>query len=239
MVLDDFIKTIPSKPGVYQFFIYPLGKYYIGESIDVKKRLKEHLTGWGNKTIKEIYDKHGLDALGFQILKFESDKEKRCLIEQGYKEYYGKPNILNKTLTNEFYFDPGKLHYKKRVFEFSFSGKHLKTWESAKQAALGKGGFPQCVTECARGKRTNAYKRIWIYEDDYTDFLLQERVRECNNRRRSKKVNCYNLDGVLLCTYSNVEQASKKTNSIPSKIGACCNKVRKTHNNFKWSYENE
>lgn len=239
MVLDDFIKAVSTKAGVYQFYVYPLGKYYIGESLNIRRRVRDHLTGWGNKVIFETYKNHGLDALGFQILWFDGDKEKRCTKEQLYKLSYGKKNLLNKTLQNEAYFDPGNYRHKKRVMEFSFNGELIKTWDSAKQAALGKGGFHQCVTECARGARTNAYKRVWIYEDDYTEENLQNKIKSCNLKRRSKKVNCFNLDRVLLNTYSNVEHASKKTNSLPSKISACCNKVRKTHNNFKWSYENE
>jgi len=54
MVLDDFIKAVSTKAGVYQFYVYPLGKYYIGESVNIRRRVKEHLTK-GKDTGEEYF----------------------------------------------------------------------------------------------------------------------------------------------------------------------------------------
>lgn len=57
MVLDDFVST---KAGVYQFYVYPLGKYYIGESVNIRRRVKEHLTKGGNIDIPYSTISHNL-----------------------------------------------------------------------------------------------------------------------------------------------------------------------------------
>lgn len=57
MVLDNFLKGISTKAGVYQFYVYPLGKYYIGESVNIRRRVKEHLTKGGNIDIACMSEK--------------------------------------------------------------------------------------------------------------------------------------------------------------------------------------
>jgi group I intron endonuclease len=239
MILNDFIQGIPTKAGVYQFYVYSLDKYYIGESVNIRRRLLEHLTGNGKEEIYKAYCKNGLDDLGFQILCFEEDREKRCIKEQFFKEFYGRSKILNKTVANEFYFDPGNYRHRKRVMEFDLQGNHLRTWESAKQASLSKGGVLQSITQAARNERISMYGKIWIYEKEFTKDKLDQLVIDCKKLKRNRKIRCLDLNNNLVEVFSNIEQACKRTKSLPCKISACCRGIRKTHNNYKWEYVNE
>ena len=51
MLVSDFIKSLPTKAGVYKFYVYSLNKYYIGESVSIRRRILEHLNGNGKEAL--------------------------------------------------------------------------------------------------------------------------------------------------------------------------------------------
>lgn len=129
MLIDDFIETLPSTAGVYQFYVYPLGKYYIGESVNIRRRVLEHLNGNGKKELFEAIKIYGLDSVGFQILEFESDRQKRIALEQKYKLLYGLDRLLNSISTKE----NGSCG--KAVLAFSKEGKFVRRFGSISEAS--------------------------------------------------------------------------------------------------------
>ncbi len=50
------------------------------------------------------------------------------------------------------------------------------------------------------------------------------------------KVNQYDLNDNLICTYNSITEAAKKISGSEGKICACCNNKRNKHKNFKWKY---
>ena len=55
----------------------------------------------------------------------------------------------------------------------------------------------------------------------------------------SKPIQQLDLDGNIIRNYYSIEEAARRTNSIPCKISTCAKGKRKTHNKYKWKYLNE
>ena len=75
--------------GIYSITNKNTGKMYIGQSINIEKRFKDHITK-GNKKcyIDRSINKHGGDAFDFNIL-FECDKSQLSEEEQKFIKLYG------------------------------------------------------------------------------------------------------------------------------------------------------
>lgn len=56
---------------------------------------------------------------------------------------------------------------------------------------------------------------------------------------REKSVTQFSLSGEKIAVYPSTMEAGRATNSSPEKIVLCCQRKRKTHNNFQWRYTNE
>lgn len=56
---------------------------------------------------------------------------------------------------------------------------------------------------------------------------------------REKGVTQYALSGEKLAEFPSTMEAGRATNSSPEKIVLCCQRKRKTHNNFQWRYTSE
>ncbi len=86
MKIDKFKKS----PGIYIITIKNSIKVYIGESINVKNRLKNHLRKLRNQKhtnpiLQNLYNKYGEDALDFNILEYLDTKDKKILKEKEAK----------------------------------------------------------------------------------------------------------------------------------------------------------
>ena len=60
-----------------------------------------------------------------------------------------------------------------------------------------------------------------------------------NNPLRSKAVNQYSLDGILLQTYPSTGEAERQTGVRHGNISKCCNRQTPTAGGYKWKYESE
>lgn len=251
MVLDDFIKTIPSKPGVYQFYVYPLGKYYIGESVDIRRRIKEHLTKGGNVDIACMIEMYGLDCIGFQVLCFEEDKQYRLKLEDKYKKLYGFDRLLNKVEGLEKTTNITK----KSISCFNLVGDKIADFESAVKASEFFKCHNSTISAAVTGKTLSAVGLIWMLNKGISQKLVLAKIESyklaiTNLRNKQtdnlkiygkdarKKVLCKNLKTKETLTFSSIKEASEKLNIPYSTIS---HNLLKTHRsrNFEWSYVND
>ena len=80
MKIEEFKKA----PGIYIITIKNSVKVYIGESISVKDRLKNHLRKLRkqkhtNPILQNLYSKYGEDSFDFNILEYLDTKDKKIL----------------------------------------------------------------------------------------------------------------------------------------------------------------
>ena len=82
MNTSDILKDIPNIPGIYKITNIINGKYYIGQSIYLKKRLKRHLSYKSHKdnlALYKAFDKYGIDKFTIEIL--ETIDTEKCNID--------------------------------------------------------------------------------------------------------------------------------------------------------------
>lgn len=133
--------------GVYQIYNPITNKRYIGSSINVERRLKEHLRNLKahrhcNCHLQNAYNKYG-NELVFQFLE-ECEPDECLIFEQYYLDYY--KSYLRE---NGYNIDP----------EAKYAGKHLaeETKEKLRQKALGR-KQPRDAVEKTRLKNLGSKK---------------------------------------------------------------------------------
>ena len=73
------------KKGVYSFYNTLNGKQYIGSSVDLRKRLLEHIkTDKSNKALHKAFNKYGLNNFDFLVYEFSSETELLTNLETKY-----------------------------------------------------------------------------------------------------------------------------------------------------------
>lgn len=102
------IQLIPKCPGIYKITNTVNNKCYIGQSINLNKRIKQHLKLWNNTKIKKyLYSaisKYGIENFQIEILevfKLEINEELKILLDKYEIYYISKYNSFGKNGYNE------------------------------------------------------------------------------------------------------------------------------------------
>jgi group I intron endonuclease len=132
---------MPEKSGIYRIVCIPTGKKYIGSSVNIKARLREHFAGLRRGThrnpyLQHAFNKYGMDGFKAEPL-FYCGADDRLILEQMAIEAI-KPEF-NAHLVVE-----GRLHN---------TPEH-----SAKIAAANRGRKNPPITEETRAKLSAAHK---------------------------------------------------------------------------------
>lgn len=135
----------------------------------------------------------------------------------------------------------------KPVMQFRLDGSYVRTIPSVTTCNnLGdeNGAFQKnSVARCARGERNSYRGYIWIYKEDYSLELLEERVGLVKNRFNSikKAVVCLDTEGNYINRYDSVTEGAM--GMFVDRI--CLNKHlqrKKKHNTcagYIWMYEED
>ena len=112
-------KEIPTKPGVYLITNTVNNKYYIGQAINLRNRLKSHISNYTNKRydnpLYRAFNKYGLDKFTYQLLDvleendYKEARKQLDILEIKYIETY---NSYNKGYNQTKGGDGGILGYK-------------------------------------------------------------------------------------------------------------------------------
>lgn len=200
----DDLKDIKPIPGIYCIKNNIDSKCYIGQSINVKKRLQHHLS----RSIQDRYDnpiyrafkKYGIENFSVNIIEYVDTKDftyaKKKLdeLEMKYiKQYnsYGK-NGYNQTLGG----DGGILGYKftddqrrqvsinsrtamedklKTVYMYNIKHNYYQTWMDCEYAAKEIGVTRTTVQRACMGK-IKVVKHEWIMSFDKDELELKKHV---------------------------------------------------------------
>lgn len=126
-------------------------KYYIGSTINFKKRKTEHLKSLKSnkhhsKYLQRVYNKYGENNLIFSIVEEIQDKNNLIIREQYWLDFYkpfGKNGYNSCKIANSML---GFKHSNKtkellskvqssKISQYSIEGNFIKEWESIKEAA--------------------------------------------------------------------------------------------------------
>lgn len=199
--------------GIYKITCLINNKVYIGQSIDIKRRWKEHQYRLNSNThenlhLQNTWNTYGKDNFNFEVLeecnkKDLNDKETFYINQyqsHDYKYGYnktigGKSFIYYKTDCNKIISIQDSLNLKKKmILQFDLNGNLIKEWESVNSIFKENQNWSQTpLRRCLRmEKGFYTYKKcFWFYKEGYTQEKLLNLMRlkqESENQKTA--INC-------------------------------------------------
>lgn len=119
------------------------------------------------------------------------------------------------------------------------SGEILYKYNSLTEAEQ-DGYNHSCVSAVANGAKRSYKGFIWIKEEDYSEELLQKRLDYANEKVKRLKINQYDTDMNLICSFKSIRDIENKTGYTNRlSITSCCERIIDTAFGFVWRYDNE
>jgi group I intron endonuclease len=127
------------------------------------------------------------------------------------------------------------------VIQLSLNGEFIKRHDSATEGAKFVNGNRGNVTSCCIGNITNVYDSIWIYESNYNDLYVQDRVNACNEKMGRNAVVQLTKDGEFVQDYLTAKDGAIAIDGNGTSITACCKRKKKykTYKGFIWIYKSD
>ena len=230
--------------GIYKI-TSPSGKIYIGQAIDIEKRLKVY-KGLHCRNQVKLYN--SLLKYGFSQHIFEVIEE--CIIsELNIRERYWQDhyNVLSEsglncklTKTDDKSGKQSKDCIRKRikkinkpVLQYSLQGTFLKEWSSIKEAATVLGVSGGDIPGCCKGKSKSANGFIWKYKSDNIEGVV-----EGVNTGKCKTIIQYSLQGLFIREWDSIKQARESQGKNKPDIIACLQGRQMQAGGFFWKYKN-
>jgi group I intron endonuclease len=209
---------------IYEFVNNINGKNYIGQSVDYKKRIRDHKFNY-NKGIKNtlFYNalkKYGWENFSINIIEDCSDellnekeiywiKEKKSLFPTGYNILEGGNQARHTDISKQ------KLSEGRKGMKFSES--HI---ENLRKSHLG-----YVMPEEQKKKISESNKGKIVSEE------MKIKLKYSQPHRR--EVGRFDIGGNLLVKYESIMDASIDLNCSPGNISECCNGKRKMNRVLK------
>lgn len=179
--------------GIYSIFCISNSKYYIGQAIDIEKRIKAHINKLKSNThhspyLQNTFNMYGKDDFKFEVLEY-CNIDELDVKEQYYIKFYNSlnPNGFNCTIGGNgmrgFVFsEKTKKNWSENRKGKYMSGEHPKSikvrgihqitgntveFDSLLDAErfLNKKGANKNISANCRNKKKSAYKYVWKYID--------------------------------------------------------------------------
>ena len=201
--------------GIYQIKNLLTGEKYIGQSVNIERRFKQHKNGLDlkNPLYSDFYI-YGIDNFSFTILE-ECDE---YLLNERENYYIDKFDTINNGYNRSY--PPGI------VPMTTIRKQVLELWE-------------QGLAPIQIKKQLNIKDIAVIFNSLNIDS--KERMRRNERYVHNLPVEQYLLNGKLLNSFPSITIAAEQTNSCGSGsgIGQVCKQQRITCNDFFWKYKND
>lgn len=248
--------------GVYKIINKKNGKVYIGSSIDLPRRERDHFRtlkgGYhGNIYLQNSFDKNGEDSFEFKIIetiRVSLDKEKmiaRLLeIEQHWIDYYksyknkngyniqstaGRSNLGVKFSVEQRQRMRESQKSSRPIYQIDFEGNIVRKWEYGASEASKRLGIGQAnIFKCLHKKRKTYKNYIWIFVEEHSDFNLKNHLQK--NKRPVIQTDLFDN---FIRRWESISEIEREMGIAVSMISRVCRKERAHTHNFKWIYEEE
>jgi len=218
--------------GIYKIENLINGKCYVGQSVDIKKRWKQHKRTYYNSNLNKynypLYNsmrKHGIDNFEFSVLEtvhFADDLTRREMY--WYNKLKPKYNLEI----------PNKSHPSgmKSIVQIDINtGQKINEYDSITEAAKAVNGDTSSITKACKGKLFAISGYLWCYSDQFENWVMPE----------YKKMNIpvHQIDANtndIIKTYFNARQATEETGVQFQNIQKVCSGKRNKAGGFVWRY---
>lgn len=137
----------------------------------------------------------------------------------------------------------------KEIQQFSLDGTYLNTFKNSGDAATLNKVDASNINRAANGKSKSSANSLWIFSEDYTEELLEDKINIINKGRvfseeeilkrkdvGNKAIEVFTIEGEKIDEFKSIDVAAKYYKIDPSTISRCCNGKTKTcnHKVFKF-----
>ena len=245
---------------IYKITNQKNGMVYIGSSIEVERRWRQHKEASINENdhhynypLMVAFREFGIANFTFEIVDTLPTWETMIEAEHNWivKEDCVKPNGYNQTdKTDSPMFDPTiakkmsdtkRIKYGKRVCQIDENKNILEIWSSLAEAGEKTGLDRFKISDVCNGKRLTTGNRVFRFLNEENEIIIPEvKVNKVQNNRitkTSKQVVKMNDNNEELQTYDSVALAAADNNCDASAISKVCNGKRNKCGGFKWKYQ--
>ena len=245
---------------VYKITNQKNGMVYIGSSIEVERRWRQHKEASINEKdhhynypLMIAFREFGIANFTFEVIDTLPDYQAMIKAEHDWivKENCVKPNGYNQTdKTDSPMFDPvvvkkmsdtKREKYGKRVCEIDSTKNILNIWNSLAEAGEDTGLDRFKISNVCNGTRLTTGNRIFRFLNDENKIIEPEvKVNQVQSNRitkSSKKVVKMSDNNEELQIYDSIALAAADNNCDASGISKVCNGRRNKCGGFKWKYQ--
>lgn len=222
--------------GIYKIENLINGKVYIGQSVDIKGRWNEHklVNSRASKDALKrqkyplylAFEKYGLDNFSFEVIEecsVEELNEKEQFYIKKYNSYIDFPNSNGYNLTLGG--DGTQKVTKEQISNI------VKLWDEGKTTGE--------IMDILHVEKHAIIKYLKLFSSTYSIEESDFRGRINAGISHRKKVDCYDLWGNYLKTYSSITEASEILDLNKQKIINCCKGKSPRVKNYRFTYEKE
>ena len=245
---------------IYKITNQKNGMVYIGSSIEVERRWRQHKEASINEKdhhynypLMIAFREFGIANFTFEIIDTLPDHQAMIKAEHDWiiKENCVVPNGYNQTdNTNSPMFDPNvakkmsdtkRDKYGKRVSEIELNGNIIDVWGSLAEAGEKTGLDRFKISDVCNGRRLTTGDRVFRFLDEEENIIIPEvKVNQVQTNRitkTSRKVIKMDDNNNILQTYESIALAATDNNCDATAISKGCNGKRNKCGGFKWMYQ--
>ena len=235
------------------------GMVYIGSSIEVERRWRQHKEASINENdhhynypLMVAFREFGINNFIFEIVETLPSWEAMIEAEHNWivKEDCVKPKGYNQTdKTDSPMFDPvvakkmsdtKREKYGKRVCEIDSTNNILIIWDSLAEAGEATGLDRFKISNVCNGTRLTTGNRTFRFLDDENQIIEPvvkvNQVQSNRITKSSRRVGAYDKDNNLIQEFDSLQLAAQFCGGNSSTISAVCRGKRNSHKNYIWRY---
>lgn len=245
---------------IYKITNQKNGMVYIGSSIEVERRWRQHKEASINEKdhhynypLMIAFREFGIANFTFEIIdtlpdhqamiKAEHDQivKENCVVPNGYNQTHQTDSPLLDPAIAKKMSDTKRAKYGKRVCEIDENKNILEIWDSLAEAGEETGLNRFKISDVCNGKRLTTGNRVFRFLDEADNILIPvEKVNQVQANRitkASKKVVKMTLEGEILQVYDSIALAAADTGCDSSAISKVCRGQRNKCGGFKWEFQ--
>ena len=210
--------------GIYKIENLINGKKYIGQSVDIQYRFRNHKSesfnpksNSYNTALHRAIRKYGIENFSFDVVE-ECSQEELCEREIYWIDYYGS-------------FGKG--------YNLTSGGEGVPAVNIKQVYQLWDDGLSIEAIAISMTCQKHTVIRILESYDKYSNKESYRRGRENAKQKINKPIVQYDLQGIFIKKYKSVTEASTMTNISRSNISAALTGRRLSAGGYQWTYEGE
>lgn len=198
-------------------------QFYIGSTTkEIKGRLLDHFQKSAKKVDNKFHkaiENFGSQAFDYLWIDFAHTTDELAQKEAYYIEAYN-------ALSAGYNSDRGG-GFRKTIYKFELNNPEpIATYNTLEEAGNSVGASRKTISNACLGSLKSAMGFLWSYTPEYP--IVED--------KRPKTVYQYDLDGLLIATFSSAREASRKLGIGLSSITRCCRGERKQTHGYRFSY---